>query len=156
MKCSTWVQSQKQQDDLCSKFQGKPFIITIIQVYAPTSNAEEAVVEQFYQDVQDFLELTPKKISLTSQGTGMKSREARDTWSNRQIRPWSTKRSRAKANSVLPRERTGHSKQPLPTTQEMTLHMDITRWAILKSDLLYYLQPKMEQLYTVSKNKTRS
>ena len=51
---------------------------------------------------------------------------------------------------------TGHSKHPLPTTQEKTLHMDITGWSILKSDWLYSLQPKMEKLYTVSKNKTRS
>ena len=43
-------------------FQGKPFTITVIQVYAPTSNAEEA--EQFYEDLQDLLELTPKKMSL--------------------------------------------------------------------------------------------
>ena len=42
--------------------------------------------------------------------------------------------SRAKANSVLPREHTGHSKHPLPTTQEKTLHMDITRWSTPKSD----------------------
>ena len=42
-------------------FQGKPFNITVIQVYAPTSNAEEADVEQFYEDLQDVLELTPKK-----------------------------------------------------------------------------------------------
>ena len=42
-------------------FQGKPFNITAIQVYAPTSNAEEAEVEQFYEDLQDLLELTPKK-----------------------------------------------------------------------------------------------
>ena len=42
-------------------FQGKPFNITVIQVYAPTSNAEEAEVEQFYEDLQDFLELTPNK-----------------------------------------------------------------------------------------------
>ena len=42
--------------------------------------------------------------------------------------------SRAKANRVLPRECTGHSKHPLPTTKEETLHMDITRWSILKSD----------------------
>ena len=42
-------------------FQGKPFDITVIQVYAPTSNAEEAEVEQFYGDLQDLLELTPKK-----------------------------------------------------------------------------------------------
>ena len=45
-------------------FQGKPFNITVIQVYAPTSNAEEAEVEQFYEDPQDFLELTPKKDVL--------------------------------------------------------------------------------------------
>ena len=43
---------------------------------------------------------------------------------------------------------------PVPITQETTLHMDITRWSILKSDWLYSLQPKMEKLYTVSKNKT--
>ena len=61
-----------------------------------------------------------------------------------------------KASRVLPRERTGHSKHPLPTTQEKTLHMDITRWSTPKSDWLYSLQPKMEKLYTVSKNKTGS
>ena len=43
------------------RFQGKPFNITVIQVYAPTSNAEEAEVEWFYEDLQDLLELTPKK-----------------------------------------------------------------------------------------------
>ena len=46
-------------------FQGKPFNITVIQVYAPTSNVEEAEVEQFYEDLQDFLELTPKKMSFS-------------------------------------------------------------------------------------------
>ena len=46
------------------RFQGKPFNITVIQVYAPTSNAEEAEVEQFYQDLQDLLELTPQKDIL--------------------------------------------------------------------------------------------
>ena len=45
-------------------FQGKPLDITIIQVYAPTSNAEEAEVERFYEDLQDLLELTPKKDAL--------------------------------------------------------------------------------------------
>ena len=45
-------------------FQGKPFDITVIQVYAPTSNAEEAEVEQFYEELQDLLELTPKKDVL--------------------------------------------------------------------------------------------
>ena len=56
------MQSQKQQNDLC--FQGKPFNITIIQVYALTSNAEETEVEWFYEDLQDLLELTPKKDVL--------------------------------------------------------------------------------------------
>ena len=56
----------------------------------------------------------------------------------------------------MPRECTGHSKHPLPTTQEKTLHRDITRWPTLNSDWLYSLQPKMKKLYTVSKNKTSS
>ena len=49
-------------------FQGKPFNITVIQVYAPTSNAEEAEVERFYEDLQDLLELTPKKDVLFISG----------------------------------------------------------------------------------------
>ena len=52
-------------------FPGKPFSITVIQVYAPISNAEEAEVEQFYEDLQDLLELTPKNMSSSLQGTGM-------------------------------------------------------------------------------------
>ena len=51
------MQSQKRQNDLCS-FPMKPLIITVIQAYAPTSNAEEAEVEWFYEDLQDLLELT--------------------------------------------------------------------------------------------------
>ena len=72
-------------------FQGKPLNITVIQVYAPNSNAEEAEVEQFYEDLQDLLELTPKKDVLSiirdRNATSMKSRI---TWSNRQIWLWST------------------------------------------------------------------
>ena len=51
--------------------QGKPFSIIVIQVYAPTSNAEEAEVERFYKDLQDFLKLTSKKDVLFIMGTGM-------------------------------------------------------------------------------------
>ena len=47
------------------RFQGKPFNITVIQVYAPTIIAEEAEVERFYEDLQDLLELTPKKMSFS-------------------------------------------------------------------------------------------
>ena len=64
LKCSTWVQSQKRQNDLCS-FPRQTFNITIIQVCAPTSNAEEAEVEPLYEDQQDLLELTPKKLSFS-------------------------------------------------------------------------------------------
>ena len=56
------MQSQKWHNDLC--FQGKPFNITVIQVYAPTSNAGEAEVKWFYEDLQDLLELTPQKDVL--------------------------------------------------------------------------------------------
>ena len=56
------MQSQKRQNDLC--FQGKPFNIMVIQTYAPTSKAEEAEVERFYEDLQDLLELTPQKYVL--------------------------------------------------------------------------------------------
>ena len=52
-------------------FQGKPFDITVIQVYDPTSNAEEAELEWFYEDLQDFLELTPQKYVLFIIGDGM-------------------------------------------------------------------------------------
>ena len=135
-------------------FQGKPFNITVIQLYAPTSNAEDA--EQFYEDLQDLLKPTHKRCPVHYTGLECKSRKSRDTWSDRQICPWSTKWSRANTNRVLARECTGHSKQPLPTSQEKTLHMNITIWSILKSDWLFSLQPKMEKLYTVSKNTTGS
>ena len=61
-------------------FQGKPFTITVIQVYAPTNNAEEAEVERFYEDLQDLLELThTKKCSFHYRGLECKSRKSRDT-----------------------------------------------------------------------------
>ena len=69
--------------------QGKPFNITVIQVYAPTINAEEAEVERFYEHLQDLLELTPpKKCPFHYRGLECKSRKSRNTWSNRQILSW--------------------------------------------------------------------
>ena len=53
--------SLKSDRMISVRFQGKPFTITVIQFYAPTSNAEEAEAERFYKDLQDHLELTPKK-----------------------------------------------------------------------------------------------
>ena len=73
-------------------FQGKPFYITVIQVYAPTSNAEEAELEWFYEDLQGTLELTPKKDVLFIIGDwNAKVGGQEITWSNRQMWPWSTK-----------------------------------------------------------------
>ena len=59
---------------------------------------------------------------------------SRYTWSNRHIWPWRAKWSRAKANWILPIECTSHRKYPFSTIQEMTLHMDITKWSIAKSN----------------------
>ena len=87
-----------------------------------------------------------KRCPFHYKGLECKSRESRDTCSNKQIWSWSTKWSRSKANKVVSRQHTGYSKHPPPTTQEKTLHMDITRWSVLKSDWLYSLQPKMEKL----------
>ena len=71
------------------RIQGKPFNITVTQVYALTSNAEEAEVEWFYEHLQDLLELTPpKRCPFHYRGLECKSRKSRNTWSNRQIWPW--------------------------------------------------------------------
>ena len=99
---------------------------------------------------------TPKKRLSHYRRLECKGRKSRKTWSNRQIRPWSTEWNKEKPNEVLSREGTGHRKHPLPTTQEKTLYMDITRRSILKSDWLYSFQPKIEKLYTVNNNKTGS
>ena len=111
----------------------------VVQVYDSTSNAEEAEVEQFYEDLQNLPELTPKKYVLFITGDwnakvwrqetpGVTGKFGLGVQNEAgQVLPW-----------VLPRERTGHSKHPLPTTQEKTLHMDITRWSTLESDCLYF------------------
>ena len=84
------------------------------------------------------------------------SRKSRDSCNNRQVWSWSTKWSRAETNGVLSRENAGHSKHRFPTTQEMTLHMSIIKWSILKSDWSYSWHLKMEKLYTVSKDNNKS
>ena len=72
-------------------FQGKQFNFTVIQVYVPTSNDEKAEVDWFYEERQELLELTPQKnVVYRYSGLECKSRKSRNTWSNRQIWPWST------------------------------------------------------------------
>ena len=115
-------------------FQGKPFNITVIQVYAPTSNAEEAEVEWFNEDLQDLLELTPKKDALfiiRDWNAKVGSQETPGVTGKFGLGIWNEAGKRLR---VLPRKCTGHNKHPLPTTQEKTLYMDITRWSTPKSD----------------------
>ena len=116
-------------------FQGKPFNITVIQVYAPTSNPEEAEVEWFHEDLQDLLELTPKKDVLFIIGdwnAKVESQEIPGITGKFGLEVWNEAEQRL--IKVLPREHTGHSTHPLPTIQEKTLHMYMTKWSILKSD----------------------
>ena len=119
----------------------------------PDQYAEEAEIEQFYKNLQDLLINTQNRCPFHYRGLECKSMKSRDTLSKRQIWPWSTKWSRAKANRVLSRECTSYSKHPLPTTQEKTLHMDITI-VVTKIRLIIFFAAKIQKLYTVSKNKT--
>ena len=111
-------------------FQGKPFKITVIQVYDTTTNVEEAEVERLYDDLQDLLELIPKKDVLFIIGD----------WNakvgNQEIAGVTGKFGLGVQNEaeqkliVLPRECTGHSKHSLPTTQEKTLHCQMVNTEI--------------------------
>ena len=115
-------------------FQGKPFNITVIQAYAPTSNTEEAEVERFYEDLQDLLELTPQNDVLFITGDWNAKLGSQEIPGLIGKFGLGVQNETGQRLRVLPRECTGHSKHPLPTTQEKTLHMDITRWSTLKSD----------------------
>ena len=129
-------------------FQGKPFNPSL----GPTSNAEEAEVEWFYEDLQGLLELTPEKDVLLiiwdwnakvgSQeipgvtgklGLGLQNK------AGQRLIEFCQENELVIANTLF--------------QQHKTLHMDITRWPTLKSDWLYSLQPKMKKLYTVRKKK---
>ena len=121
------------------RFQGKPFNITINRAYA-LIYAEEAEVEWFYEDLQDLLELTPEKYVLFIIGdwnANVGSQEIPGVTGKYGLGVQNEAGQRT--TRVLPKECIGHSKHPLPTTQEKTLHMDITRWLTPNSDWLYSL-----------------
>ena len=114
-------------------FQGKPFTITVIQVYAPTSNAEEDEVEWFYEDLQDLLELTPPKdilFIIEDQNAKVGSQEIPRVTGKFSL---GVQNEAGKRVTEFCQENTLVI-HLLPTTQEKTLHMDITRWSIPKSD----------------------
>ena len=116
------------------RFQGKPFNIMIIQVYAPTSNAEEAEVERFYEDLQDLLVLTPKKdVLFIIEDWNAKVENQEISGVTNKFSLGVQNKAWQRLTSVLPREHTGHYKHLLSTTQEKALHINITRWSITKS-----------------------
>ena len=115
-------------------FQGKPLNITVIQVCAPTTDAKEAEFDQFYEDLQELLELTPKKdIPFIIGDWNVKV-------GCQEIPGITGKFGLGVLNETgqklieFCQENTGHSKYPFPTTQEMILHMGNTKWSIPISD----------------------
>ena len=129
-------------------FQGKPFNITVTQVYAPTSNAEEAEVEWFYEDLQDLLKKTSKKVFFNIGNWKCKSRKSRERLglqneAGQRLTEFCQENELVTANNLFQQHKGRLYTWTSPDGQYLK------HW-------LYYLQPKMEKLYTVSKNKTRS
>ena len=110
-------------------FLGKPLNIGVIQFCAPSTNAEEAEVEWLKK-----LKLKRTKnviFIIGNQNTKVGSQEIPGVTGKFDVR---VQNEAGQKLTVLPRKYTGHSKHPLPTTQEITLQIDITIWSILKSD----------------------
>ena len=116
------------------RFQGKPFIVTVIQVDAPTTNAEEAEVEQFYEDLQDLLELTPKKdvlLIIWDWNAEVGSQEIPGVTGKSglvvQNEAWQRLTEFCQENTLV-------IANTFFQQHKRRLHMDITRWSTLKSD----------------------
>ena len=137
-------------------FQGKPFNITVIQVHIPTSNAEEAEVERFYEDLQDLLELTPPKDVLFIIGdwnAKIGSQEIQGVTGKFGL--CSTKRRRSKSNSFAKRMHWSKQTPSSNNTREDSTH---GRHQMVNAEirLIIFFATKDQKLYTVNKNKTRS
>ena len=141
---------------MISSFPGKPFNITVIQVYVPTTNVEEAEVEWFYEDLQDLLELTPKKdvpfiigdwnAKVGSQeilGVTGKFDLGVQNEAGQRLIEFCQENALEIANTLF---------QP----HKRRLYTWTSPDSQYQNDELYSLQPNMENLYTISKNKTRS
>ena len=127
------MKSQKQQNDLCS-FPRQTIQYPVIQVYAPTSNAEEAEVEWFCEDLQGFLELTPKKDVLFIIGGWNAKVGSQETPGVTGKFGLGIRNEAGQRLIEFCQENALVIANPLPTTQEKTLHMDITRWSTPKPD----------------------
>ena len=116
------------------RFQGKPFNITVIQVYAATSNAEEAEVEQFYEDLQDLLELTPKTDILFIIGDWNAKVGSQETPGVTGKFDLGIRNEAGQRLIEFCQENTLVITNTLFQQHEKTLYMDITRWSTSKSD----------------------
>ena len=143
--------SLKNDRMISIRFQGKPFNITVVQVCAQRLMLKCLKLTYLWRPTRPRTNTKKKVLFITGDWNAKVVGSQEITWNNWQVWPWSTKWSRAKANRVLSRKHSGHSKHPFPTTQETALYMDIPRWSIPKSNWLYSFQPKMEKLYLVSK-----
>ena len=123
----------------------------VIQVYTPTTNAKEAEVEQFYEDLQDLLELTPQKDVFFIIGDWNAKVGSQEITGVTGKFGHGVQNEAGQKLTVLPGERTGHSKHSLPSTQKKTLHMDITRWSTSKSDSIFFIAKDREALYSQKK-----
>ena len=114
-------------------FQGKPFNVTVIQAYAPTSNAEEAEVERFYEDLQDLLELTPKKVLFIIGDWNAKvgSQEIPGVTGEFDL---GIQNETGQRLTEIHQENTLVIANALFQQYKRSLHMDITRWSKPKSD----------------------
>ena len=127
------MQSQNRQNvSLC--FQGKPFNITVIQVYAPISNAEEAEVEWFYEDLQELLELTLKKDVLFIIGDWNAKVGSQETPGVTGKFDLGVQNEAGQRLIEFCQENTLVIANTLFQQHKRTLHRDITRWPTLKSD----------------------
>ena len=126
--------SRKNDRMISVCFQGKPFNITVIQVYAPTSNAEEAEVEWFYEDLQDLLELIPKKHVLFIIGDWNAKVGSQETPGVTGKFGLGIQNEAGQRLIEFCQENALVIANTLFQQHEKTLHMDITRWSIPKSD----------------------
>ena len=125
------MQSQKQQNDVC--FQGKPFSITVFQVCALTSNAEDAEVEGFYEDLQD-LELTPKKGALFIIGDQNAKVGSQETLGKTGKFGLGVQNEAGQRLIEFCQENTLVIANTLFQQHKRRPHKDITRWSVPKSD----------------------
>ena len=133
------------------RFQGKPFNIRVIQVYSLTSNAEEAEVEWFYEDLQDLLVITPQKDVLFIIGDWNAKVRSRETPGVTGEFGLGVRNEAGQRLIEFCQENALVTANMLLQQHKRRLHKDITRWSTPKSDWLYSMQPKMEKLYRVSK-----